>query len=159
MAPSGGTLGLSVSNGTLDLTAASAAYHGPTNITNTALTTNSELLVSALPNSSIVNINSTGAVLGFVGANTNISTPINNLGTIVFSGGSGTLSGAINGGKLVVAAGGPLALTGTDTVPGTVWVSGGGTLNAASGCVLNILNPAIVSPAIQLGTSNWHWRL
>jgi fibronectin-binding autotransporter adhesin len=128
-APSGGTLGLTVSSGTLDLTAGNPAYHGPTNINGT-------LRLSTLPNSSGV-INN--GVLAFVGANTNISQPIINPGTISFSGGSGTLSGLINGNgislgsNLNVTGGGPLSLTGSAAFRYQINVSGGGTLSVPTG--------------------------
>jgi autotransporter-associated beta strand protein len=129
-APSGGTLGLTVSSGLLDLSAGNLAYHGPTNISG------GRLNVSVLLNSSSVTM--TGGVLGIVGANTNLAMPITNNGAIIYSGGSGTLSGqvipgtGIINGALTVVSGG-LSLTGTASFPGFVTVGGGGTLAVPSG--------------------------
>jgi autotransporter-associated beta strand protein len=123
-----GILGLTVGSGTLDLTSANAAYSGPTNVNGGAL------FISALPNSSVVNLANTAA-LGLVGMGAKIPAPINNAGSVTFSGGSGTLSGAISGaGRLTELSGGPLTLAGSLNVTGLVAVNSGTLVfNGASG--------------------------
>jgi autotransporter-associated beta strand protein len=123
----GGVLGLTVSSGTLDLTAATAAYSGPTNVNGGAL------LISALPTSSVVNIANSGT-LSIAGAGSNVGVPINNAGNVTFSGGSGTLSGAMSGsGSLAVLSGG-LNIAGSLNCTGIVAVNAGTlAFNGASG--------------------------
>jgi autotransporter-associated beta strand protein len=126
-------LGLTVTAGTLDVTAANLTYHGPTNVNG------GMLMVSAtMPNTSAVNV---AAVLDIVGANRNFSTPIVNNGSIFFTGGSGTLSSnifpgpnLITGGDRLLVYSGELTFTSTNSdFRGNVLVAGGGTLNVAPG--------------------------
>jgi autotransporter-associated beta strand protein len=139
-APSGGTLGLTVSYGTLDLSTGNPAYHGPT-IINAASALN--ISTSSLPNSSMVGVYGSNAYLRFTVASTNsFSTPVDNRGLIYYAAGSGTLSGPISSlgpgiqgtGGLTVASGG-LTLTGTDSFVGPLTVSIG-TLSVPSGGVV-----------------------
>ena len=96
----GGTLGLTVSGGTLDISTGSAAYSGATTVNGGVLAANN------LPNSSGISVGPAGG-LTISGTNLTIAAGVSNLGSVAFTGTSGTitLAGLSGSGTTTFSAG------------------------------------------------------
>ena len=180
-APSGGTLGLTVSNGTLDLTSGTLAYTGlPTATYHGATTVNSGVLLAAtLPNTSAVAVNggslsatsysgsanlsvAGGAAASISGGNLSLA-GVSNSGSVNFTASTGTISltGLSGNGTTTFAAGAsfPTLSAGLATVagPAAIGSATGGTANLNGATVsIGTLSGAIVNlgPAAALSLTN-----
>ena len=86
MAPSGGTLGLTISSGTLDMTSGTTNYFGATTITGSGV-----LLAGSIPNTSSISVASAGT-LSIAVANASYAQSFSNSGNVVFGNTSGTIT-------------------------------------------------------------------
>ncbi len=88
-APGGGTLGLTISAGTLDVTGGATNYFGPTTVSGS-----SALFTNSLPNTSAYSVGPAGT-LGINNANAAYGASFSNSGNVTFGNSSGTI--AMNG--------------------------------------------------------------
>ena len=166
---SGGTLGLRVSNGTLDLSGGATTYAGATTV-NSGL-----LIVNNLPNTSAINVNGgTFGALGQIGSNAPISVAssaaatfsgtnlslgaVSNSGNVSFTSTSGTvtLANLSGSGPTTFSAGAVFPTLSTGM--GLVTVAGPAAITTASGGTAN-LNGAgssigtLTNSVVNLGSS------
>ena len=139
----GGTLGLTVSSGTLDVSSGLAIYSGATTV-NGGL-----LLAAALPNTSGISVGAAGG-LGISGTNLGLL-GVSNSGSAAFTGTSGTITlASLSGnGTTTFAAGAsfPALASGAVTVagPAAIGSATGGTanLNGATASITTLGNAAV----------------
>ena len=135
-APSSGTLGLTVSGGTLDTSSGSTTYFGPTTVSG------GMLVAGAFPHTSGIFVAAAGTLaIPAPGATLN-SVVISNSGLIAFTATSGTATLAtINGGLTTFAAGANI----TNLLAGSASVTGAASIGAASGGSATVSGPASVA--------------
>ena len=172
----GGTLGLRVSSGTLDLSGGVTTYGGATTLNGGAL------LVNNLPNSSAIAVNggaftaigstinssapvtvASGATATFAGSNLNLAA-VSNAGSVNFTNTSGTvtLAGLSGSGPTTFAAGAvfPTLSAGMGLVtiagPAAITTASGGTATVAGPATITTLNGALltIGGAASIGTAS-----
>ena len=145
-APTSGTLGLTVSNGTLDLTSGTLAYTGlPTATYHGATTVNSGVLLAAtLPNTSAVVVN--GGSLSATSYSSSANLSVAGGAAASIAGGNLSLAGVSNSGSVnFTASSGTISLAG---------LSGGGTTTFASGASFPTLTAGVVTVAGPAAITN-----
>ena len=153
IADSGGTLGLTVASGTLDISGATfgnpvaATYHGATTVNSGVL------LANTLPNTSAVVVN--GGSLSATSYNGAANLTVAGGAAASISGANLTVAGVSNSGNVAFTAlGGTTTFGGALSGPGVTSFTAGASIDSFSGGSLTVGGPAAITTTASSGTAN-----